>query len=87
MIQYFTFDRCGNNYGWVRFEGSRCTEYSEDTYGSCVDIDRSGYTFPVFEYCHPDYFSSSSSEDNYTSGIDICGDRNVTGSSVIGMHT
>ncbi|CAN0432934.1 unnamed protein product [Ascophyllum nodosum] len=77
---------CGNNYGWARFEGSRCTEYSEDDYGSCVDADRSGFTFPVFEYCHPDYFSSSSSEDDYTNGIDICGDRNVIGSSVTGGY-
>ena len=78
------FDRCGNNYGWVRFEGSRCTEYSEDEYGVCADTDRSGYTFPIFEYCHFDYDSSISSEDDYTGGNDICGDRSVLGTTVIG---
>ena len=76
--------RCGNNYGWVRFEGSRCTEYSEDTYGSCADADISGYTFPVFEYCHFDYDSSLSSQDDYTNGNDICGDLSVVGNTVIG---
>ena len=78
------FDRCGNNYGWVRFEGSRCTEYSQNTYGPCADVDRSGFTFPVFEYCHINYDSSPSSEDVYTGGNDICGDRSVVGNTVIG---
>ena len=78
--------RCGNNYGWVRFEGSRCTEYSEDDYGSCVGADRSGFTFPTFEYCHYDYDSSPSSENDYTGGIDICGDRSVEGNTIIGMY-
>ena len=78
------FGRCGNNYGWVRFEGSRCTAYSEDSYGACADADRSGYTFPIFEYCHPNYYPSSSSQDEYMDGVNICGDRSVTGSTVIG---
>ena len=76
--------RCGNNYGWARFEGSRCTEFSEDTYGPCADVDRSSFTSPVFEYCHVDYDSSPSSEDEYTGGNDICGDRSIVGNTVIG---
>ena len=68
----------------MRFEGSRCTEYSEDAYGPCADVDRSDFTFPVFEYCHVDYDSSPSSEDEYTGGNDICGDRSAVGNTVIG---
>lgn len=83
-MTYILVDRCGNNYGWVRFEGSRCTEYSEDTYGPCADVDRSSFTFPYFEYCHFDYDSSPSSEDEYTGGYDLCGDRSVLGNTVIG---
>ena len=68
----------------MRFEGSRCTDYSENAYGPCADADRSSFTFPYFEYCHVDYDSSPSSEDQYTGGNDICGDRSVVGNTVIG---
>ena len=78
------FGRCGNNYGWVRFEGSRCTEFSEDDYGPCANADRSGYVFPIFEYCHFDFDSSPSSQEDYTGGNNICGDRGIVGNSVIG---
>lgn len=83
-LRFNDFTRCGNNYGWVRFEGSRCTEYSEDEYGPCADADRSDLTLPFFEYCHDSYDSSGSSEDAYTNGIDICGDRSIIGSAVMG---
>ena len=53
-------------------------------YGLCGEADRSGYVFPVFEYCHYDYFSDLSSEDVYTNENDICGDRLVVGNTVIG---
>ena len=68
----------------MRFEGSRCTEYSEEDYGSCAGTDRSSYTFPAFEYCHYDYDSSPSSQDDNTGGSDICGDRSIVGNTVIG---
>ncbi|CAN0086784.1 unnamed protein product, partial [Laminaria digitata] len=41
--------KCGYNYGWNAFEGSRCNE------DSCGDLDRADYVFPTFEYCHFDY--------------------------------
>ena len=74
----------GITYGWVRFEGSRCTDYSEGACGPCADADRSSFTFPIFEYCHDGYDSSPSSEDEFTGGNDICGDRSVVGSTIIG---
>ncbi|CAM9121681.1 unnamed protein product, partial [Hapterophycus canaliculatus] len=51
---------CGKNYGWSRFEGSRCQEAVEDNEFNppCDGISRSGFEFPWFEYCHPDYDSS-----------------------------
>ncbi|CAM9956915.1 unnamed protein product, partial [Ascophyllum nodosum] len=55
-------------------------------YGACADTDRSGFTFPIFEYCHFDYDSSLSSEDDYTGGNDICGDRSIVGTTVIGGY-
>ncbi|CAN0473809.1 unnamed protein product, partial [Laminaria digitata] len=41
---------CGNNYGWSRFEGSRCQEAQEDRDGDCQGASRNGFTFPFFEY-------------------------------------
>lgn len=55
------------------FEGSRCNEEA----GDCSGVDRAAYTFPTFEYCHFDY-------DSTTDEHDACGDRAVTGLSVIG---
>lgn len=75
------WNRCGNNYGWSRFEGSRCQEAMEERDGSCLDADRSGFTFPLFEYCHPDYYSSDADEDAYVAGVDICGSRLLTGNA------
>lgn len=79
--------RCGNNYGWSRFEGSRCQVALEDLYGSCLDADRTGFTFPYFEYCHPGYSDNADNEENYRGGTDICGSRLITGNSVIGTFT
>lgn len=80
-----TLDRCGNDYGWSRFEGSRCQSAQEDRFDdSCSDLSRSGLVFPIFEYCHPDYDSSESDEGEYTDGQDICGARTVVGNAVIG---
>lgn len=76
--------RCGNNYGWSRFEGSRCQEAAEDRLGPCDGVDRSGFTFPIFEYCHPDYDSSVASEDAFTDGVDICAATTLRGNAVIG---
>lgn len=44
-------ERCGNNYGWGQFEGSRCQSAVQfrDEYASCDVADRSAYTFPIFE--------------------------------------
>lgn len=71
-------DRCGKNYGWRMFEGSRCNDGFEDYDGAgCADLDRADYAFPSFEYCHFDYDSAS---EEY----DVCGDRAVTGLSIIG---
>lgn len=36
------------------------------------------------QYCHPDYHSDVSDEDDFTNKQDICGDRDITGLSVIG---
>lgn len=60
------------------FEGSRCNDGFEGyDGGECSGLDRANYAFPVFEYCHFDY---DSSEEEF----DACGDRTVTGLSVIG---
>lgn len=76
--------RCGNNYGWSEFEGSRCQEAQEDRDGDCAGRSRSGFTFPYFEYCHPDYNSDTAAEQEFTAGVDICGDRTLIGHAVIG---
>lgn len=68
--------RCGYNYGWNTFEGSRCHD-EIDGAGACPELDRADYVFPTFEYCHFDYDSSSDT-------VNVCGDRIVTGLSVIG---
>lgn len=68
--------RCGYNYGWNTFEGSRCNE-GFDGADACPDLDRADYVFPTFEYCHFDYDSSSDI-------VNLCGDRLVTGLSIIG---
>ncbi|CAM9894089.1 unnamed protein product [Pylaiella littoralis] len=76
---------CGKNYGWSQFEGSRCQEAVEDDPGfsTCQGISRSGFTFPWFEYCHPDYDSDAGEQAEFTGGVDICGGRQLTGSAVI----
>lgn len=71
--------RCGNNYGWRTLEGSRCND-GYDGADCSVDVDPTGYAFPTFEYCHFDYDSSSEA-------VDICGDRTITGLSIIGEYT
>lgn len=78
--------RCGNNYGWSRFEGSRCQEAQEGRDGPCLGADRSQYTFPWFEYCHPGYKSNVDSEAEFLGGVDLCGDRLITGNTVIGEY-
>ncbi|CAM9509059.1 unnamed protein product [Ectocarpus sp. 4 AP-2014] len=77
---------CGNNYGWSRFEGSRCQEAVEDNEFNppCDGVSRSGFTFPLYEYCHPDY--DSSTDGVLTGGTDICGDRVQLGNAVIGGY-
>eukprot|EP00903_Cladosiphon_okamuranus_P006181 g6078.t1 len=77
---------CGKNYGWSRFEGSRCLDEREDRDGPCDGADRSGITFPEFEYCHPDYYDDIDEEQDFTDGVDICGDRSLTGLAVIGGY-
>lgn len=52
--------------------------------GDCAGADRSGITFPYFEYCHPDYYSDVDDEQEFTAGVDICGSRTLTGLAVIG---
>lgn len=79
-----SWNRCGNNYGWSRFEGSRCQEAVEYRDGPCLDADRSGFTFPIYEYCHPDYYADDEGEDAFTDGVDICGGRLITGHAVMG---
>ncbi|CAN0441744.1 unnamed protein product [Pylaiella littoralis] len=78
--------QCGKNYGWSRFEGSRCQQAQEDRDGPCLDADRSNFTFPIFEYCHPDFDSKDPDQADYVDGVDICGDRLITGSAVIGGY-
>ena len=79
-------ERCGNNYGWSRFEGSRCQEAQQDRDGPCAGADRSGFTFPLFEYCHPDFDSEAEDQQDFTAGVDICGSGMLTGSAVIGAY-
>lgn len=76
--------RCGKNYGWSRFEGSRCQEAQEDRDGTCAGASRSGFTFPYFEYCHPDYDSTTGDEADFVGNSDPCGTRQLTGHAVIG---
>ncbi|CAN0058502.1 unnamed protein product [Scytosiphon promiscuus] len=45
----------------------------EERDGSCAGASRSDFTFPVFEYCHPDYYSDAAEEADFTEGVDICG--------------
>ncbi|CAN0382047.1 unnamed protein product [Pylaiella littoralis] len=79
---------CGNNYGWSQFEGSRCQEAVEDVEGfsTCQGIDRSGFTFPWFEYCHPDYDSDAAEQAEFTGGVDICAGSQLSGLAVIGGY-
>lgn len=78
--------RCGKNYGWAQFEGSRCQEAIEDDsdFESCNGISRSGFESPWYEYCHDSYDDTDDGEDVYTNGVDICRDRQMIGSAVIG---
>lgn len=78
-----TNDRCGKNYGWSRFEGSYCQAAVEDNGQNppCAGSDRSGFEFPVYQYCHPDYLSD---DPDYTGGDDFCGDREIEGHVIIG---
>ncbi|CAM9722151.1 unnamed protein product, partial [Laminaria digitata] len=69
---------CGKDYGWRMFEGDRCND-GYDGADDCSGLDRRDYTFPTFQYCHFDYDSSSDEHD-------VCGDRTVTGLSVIGGY-
>lgn len=78
------FSRCGKNYGWSRFEGTRCQKAVEERDGPCAGADRSGFEFPYYEYCHVDYYSDRASEYDALDGIDICGDRLITGHAIIG---
>ena len=84
LIHTILFHSCGQDYGWSTFEGSRCQEAQQDRIGSCDGISRSGVTFPIYEYCHPDYDSTDEGEDVFTNGNDLCGARSVTGLAVIG---
>lgn len=80
--------RCGNFYGWNRWEGDIChrdNEFENAELGSCEDADRSSFQSPFFQYCHNDY-DSSTDDTVYTGGIDICGDRIVKGLAVMGKR-
>lgn len=79
--------RCDKNYGWGKFEGSRCQEAREDLHGPCDGTDRSNYEFPMYEFCHPGYFSDTPEEQALTDGQDICGTRSVVGNAVIGEES
>ncbi|CBJ28224.1 glucose sorbosone dehydrogenase [Ectocarpus siliculosus] len=78
-VEEINFIECGNNYGWSRFEGSRCQEAVQDNEFNppCDGISRSGFTFPLFEYCHPDFDSTDADEQKFTGGADTCGNRFV----------
>lgn len=79
MTDYCTnMYRCGRDYGWRMYEGDRCNDGYDGADG-CTDLKREDYAFPTFQYCHFDYDSGS---DEY----DVCGDRTVTGLSVIGEN-
>ncbi|CAM9759383.1 unnamed protein product [Scytosiphon promiscuus] len=86
MVEEVDIVECGNNYGWSRFEGSRCQEAVEYRDGPCLDADRSGFTFPIFEYCHDGYSSDDEGEDAFTAGVDICGSSQLIGSAVMGGY-
>lgn len=75
--------RCGQYYGWNRFEGDLCTSENEENLGSCDGADFSSYKSPYFQYCHPSYHSAAD-DSKYTNGVDVCGDRSVTGLAIIG---
>ncbi|CAM9681651.1 unnamed protein product, partial [Sphacelaria rigidula] len=76
---------CGNNYGWRRFEGDRCSEQIEDEFPEpCETVDRSPFTFPVYQYCHTDYIPQN--ESAYLVDQDICGDRTMDGGAIIGGY-
>ncbi|CAM9268154.1 unnamed protein product, partial [Hapterophycus canaliculatus] len=79
---------CGFNYGWSRFEGSLCQEAVEDNEYNppCDGVSRDEFVFPWFEYCHQDYDSTLDSEQQYTGGVDVCGERIMLGQSVIGGY-
>ena len=47
------------------------------------DMDRSAFTFPVFEYCHQSFQDTNLAQ---TGGADICGDRSLVGRAVIGEY-
>eukprot|EP00903_Cladosiphon_okamuranus_P020570 g18881.t1 len=85
-IEEIDIIECGNNYGWSRFQGSRCEEATGGGDGACAGTERSRFTFPVFEYCHPDYDSHTEYELDFTAGVDICGSRTFTGHAVIGGY-
>eukprot|EP00903_Cladosiphon_okamuranus_P008203 g7898.t1 len=80
---------CGKNYGWRILEGDRChAELTEDVDCDAYDeaSDRLGFTSPYFQYCHDDYDSTQASEQGNIAGIDVCGDRQITGRCVIGGY-
>ncbi|CAM9418052.1 unnamed protein product, partial [Choristocarpus tenellus] len=86
LLEEINIIECGNNYGWRRFEAGRCNDAVEDDFPEpCSAVNRSPYTFPTFQYCHPNYDSNDDS-DVYTDGQDLCGNREVVGSSVIGGY-
>ncbi|CAN0049121.1 unnamed protein product, partial [Ectocarpus sp. 6 AP-2014] len=76
-VEEINFIECGNNYGWSRFEGSRCQEAVQDNEFNppCDGVDRSGFTYSLFEYCHPDFDSTDADEQEFTGGADTCGNR------------
>lgn len=85
LLFFFGSGRCGQDYGWNRFEGDLChrdNEFAEAELGDCADASRD-YVSPYFQYCHPGY-DSATDDNKYTGGIDVCGDRAVTGMAVIG---
>ncbi|CAM9310804.1 unnamed protein product [Pylaiella littoralis] len=85
-VEEINLMECGKNYGWSQFEGSRCHEAVQDLelFINCEDVDRDDYEFAWFEYCHPDYDSDADEQADFTGGVNICGDRLLTGGAVIG---